>query len=164
MGNKKWYNIDMQNEPLNEETIKTQLPSEILQPEIKKKRNKLSIIIVVSVLVLLVIIFNESQFVSIFVAVSIPFIITYLASRNTYKEISLHKMITRPTFYLLLVIFNVIMFFVILILLTPKNGNLGLGALPIFLIIIFGELIFDIIAVIIYELILRYKIKTGRIK
>lgn len=149
----------MQNEPINEESIRNQPSIDALQPKITKKKNWLLIIIVVSILVLLAIIFNDSEFVGIFAVVSIPFVIFYLASRNTYKEISIYKMITRPTFYLLLFVLNIVIFFVMIAFYGP-----GPGLLPISILIIVGEIIFDILAIIFYELILRYKIRTGKIK
>lgn len=148
----------MQDETLNKEIIKTQPPSEIIQPELKKKKNKLSIIIVVSILILIAIIFNESEFISFFIVLSIPVVIIYLTSRNTYKEVLLYKMITRPTFYLLLFVLDVIIFFVIIASYGP-----GLGLLPISMFIILGEIILNILAIISYELILKYKIKTGKL-
>ena len=150
----------MQNEPLNKEVVQAKSSSVVLEPVIKKNKNWIFILITVFVLILLVIIFPHSEFISFFIGLSIPVVIVYLSSRNAYKEVSSAKTITRSTFYSLLFIFDVIVFFIVFSLLMPSKSSEGLAAIPISGVIIIGEIVFDILVIIIYELFLKHKEKT----
>lgn len=147
----------MQNEQTKTENITTQSPSVVLQPEGKKRKDWIPIVIFIIILVSLYFTFPRSGFINLFIALSIPVSITYLLTRNAYREVTRFKIMVRSTFYPLLFVLDIIVFFILLSLLMPKESHEGLAAFGLSIMIVLGEILFTILAIISYELFLKYK-------
>jgi|GEM_PF-6057811 len=142
----------MQNELINNNN--NQIPPNIplVANNIEKKKDWLMIIVIPLIIILIAIIFNDSLFITFSAIISLPVIIIYLLSRNTYRGVSSSGISKRSTFYSLIFLLDIIIFIVIPPLLF-RNHNNGLDFTGLYemIALIFFIIIFTITSIIFYE-------------
>lgn len=151
----------MQNEQSNSENIinESSPTPPVLESEVKKSKNWLINIVVVFILIILIIIFRNSEFIAFSLVLSLPVVIVYLLSRNVYKGIPSSGIKKRSTFYSLILLLDIIIFIIIVSSFWPEQNG-GLDYSPFFFMsfFIFIELFLSLLCIKFYE---KYKEKNN---